>query len=39
VFANFGEELIVVRDDGESKTFRDGGWFGQANGFRSCWGL
>jgi hypothetical protein len=34
VLADFGEELIVVGDDGESVSFRAGGWFGQSNGFR-----
>jgi hypothetical protein len=35
VFADFGEKLVVVGDDGESVTFRAGGWFGQSSGFRS----
>ena len=35
VLADFGEELIVVGDDGESVAFRAEGWFGQGNDFRS----
>jgi hypothetical protein len=35
VFADFGEELIVIRNDGEGIALRAGGWFGQSNGFRS----
>jgi hypothetical protein len=35
VLADFGEKLVVVGDTGEGIAFRAGGWFGQANGFRS----